>query len=340
MSTNFKITAFRRPDPVSDKTTPELILEVISTAYSISPTLVPSSSRALDTTFPSRVLEIHFSTAGTNGAPFKLADFRDRADEVLDSVEDNCGFDLVFQQAPDSAPTEPLKTPPKLAIFDMDSTLIQQEVIDLLAAHAGVSHLVSEITARAMNGELDFYASLRERVALLKGIPVSVFEELKPQLLLTTGAETLLRVLKKVGAKTALLSGGFLPLARHIGGRLSIDHIHANSLAVDPATQTLTGELEEGAEIVHAERKRELLLEIAAQEGLDLTKESDYKVLAVGDGANDLPMMWAASLGVAVHAKPVVQKKAPVRLNTGSLADLLYLMGYSEAEIEQLGSQP
>lgn len=317
---------------------PETILETVSKAYSISPILTPSISRGLDSATPSRVLEIYYTTSGTNGAPFTLDDFRRRDDGVLDSVEEICGFDLIFQRAASfPLPGErPKPTPPKLAIFDMDSTLIQQEVIDLLAAHAGVSHLVSAITARAMNGELDFYASLRERVALLKGIPVSVFEELKPQLLLTPGADVLLPALKKLGATTALLSGGFLPLAKFIGGRLSIDRVHANSLAVDPTTQLLTGELEQDKEIVHAERKRYHLLEFAKELGLDLTKDKNYEVLAVGDGANDLPMLHAAGLGVAVHAKPKVQREAPVRLNTKSLADILYLFGYTEEEIGEL----
>lgn len=220
----------------------------------------------------------------------------------------------------------------RLAVFDMDSTLIQQEVIDQLAKHAGFEDEVSAITARAMNGELDFSASLRERVKLLKGLPETIFEELKPSITLTPGADTLLRCLKKSGAKTALLSGGFVPLAEWIAGKLGIDHVHANELAVGEDGK-LTGQLKDGCIIVDAARKRHLLKEIAELE--DVHDKND--IIAVGDGANDLPMLWEAGLGVAVNAKPKVQKDAPARLNgKTALLDVLYLAGFTSDEIDEL----
>lgn len=222
--------------------------------------------------------------------------------------------------------------PVRLAVFDMDSTLIQQEVIDLLAAHAGVEGSVASITSRAMNGELDFAQSLRERVRLLSGIPETVFEDLKPRLTLTPGAEQLLRCLRKLGVKTALLSGGFTPLATHIGRILSMDHVHANDLAVRAGS--LNGHLAEDCIVVDAERKRTLLESIASAE--DVTDRD--QVLAIGDGANDLKMLSAAGLGIAVNAKPKVQEQAPCRLNCKSLVDVLYVLGFTTEQIHDLAS--
>ena len=213
----------------------------------------------------------------------------------------------------------------------MDSTLIKQEVIDLLAAHAGVEPLVASITNRAMNGELDFSASLRERVGLLKGLEASVFETLKEQITIMPGAQTLITVLKKKGVKTAVLSGGFTPLARWLAGKLGLDYVHANFLDVDEEGR-LTGRLKEGSQIVHAEFKRERLLSLA--EELKITRE---EVLAVGDGANDLLMLAAAGVGIAVNAKEKVQREAPGRLNgAGALGDVLYLLGMTSDEIDEL----
>jgi len=229
-------------------------------------------------------------------------------------------------------PTSISRTPTRLAVFDMDSTLIQQEVIDVLAAHAGVEPQVASITARAMNGELDFAASLRSRVALLKGLPASVFEEIKPQITLTPGAEVLLRVLKKKGVRTALLSGGFTPLAKWVAGKLGIEYVHANFLEVDGEGR-LTGQLEQGSTIVDAEFKRRRLVEIAEEVGVKSMEE----VLAVGDGANDLLMLGQAGLGVAVNAKEKVQREAGARLNGRmALLDVLFLMGMTGAEIDEL----
>lgn len=209
-------------------------------------------------------------------------------------------------------------------MFDMDSTLITQEVIDLIAASIGVEDAVSAITARAMNGELDFEASLRERSRLLKGVSAGIFDELKPVLDITPGVIPLLRVLKRLGVKTAVLSGGFIPLTGHLAEKLGINHARANTLAIEDGQ--LTGELT-GA-IVDAQAKADHLLALAKVEGVDVSQ-----VVAVGDGANDLKMFAVAGLGVAWRAKPRVQVEAGARLNGESLLDLLFLFGFTREEI-------
>ncbi|KAK4452935.1 HAD-like domain-containing protein [Podospora aff. communis PSN243] len=222
---------------------------------------------------------------------------------------------------------------PRLVVFDMDSTLITQEVIDLLAATIkdppDLAARVADITHRAMMGELEFDSAFRERVKLLTGLPASIFEELRPVLDVTNGVPELIRALKRLGVKTAVLSGGFLPLTSWLAGELGIDYAHANEVVIDEATGKLTGEVK--GRIVGKKRKQELLLEIAKKEGVALEQ-----VVAVGDGANDLLMMESAGLGVAWNAKPRVQMEADTRLNGDSLLDLLHLFGFTEEEIQQL----
>lgn len=217
----------------------------------------------------------------------------------------------------------------RLAVFDMDSTLIQQEVIDLIASIIGVEKDVSAITAAAMNGELDFEASLRARCNLLKGVPSTVWNTLKQRISLNEGVPELIRALKRLGFKTAVLSGGFTPLTGWVAQRLGLDYAFANHLVVSEDGSQLTGELT--GEIVHAEKKRQHVLEIAEKEGISLDQ-----VVCIGDGANDLPMMSVAGLGVAFHAKPKVQMQAPARLNSKSMQDLLYLFGISKEEQDEL----
>ncbi|KPI44063.1 putative phosphoserine phosphatase [Cyphellophora attinorum] len=220
----------------------------------------------------------------------------------------------------------------RLCVFDMDSTLIQQEVIDEIAAFVGVQQEVSAITTRAMNGELDFAASLRARVALLKGVPSDVFEQLKPKITITPGARQLCKGLKRLGCTLAVCSGGFQPLADWLAGELGLDHAFANHLVSDPKTQTLTGELDSRFPIVDGEHKKNLLLSMAKEKGFKMEQ-----TMAVGDGANDIPMLKAAGLGVAWRAKSKVQMEAPARINFATgLDDILYLLGLNGQEVAEL----
>ncbi|PWW80852.1 phosphoserine phosphatase serb [Tuber magnatum] len=217
----------------------------------------------------------------------------------------------------------------RLAVFDMDSTLIEQEVIDEIAKFIGVEDQVSSITARAMNGEIDFTESLRQRVALLKGVPSTVFQELKSVITFTPGVRELCRVLKTLGYRLAVLSGGFVPLTEYVKEQLNFDYAHANNLVVSEDGKSLTGDL--SGPIVHAERKALLLQEIAKDNGIALEQ-----TMAVGDGANDLIMMKKAGLGIAFNAKPSVQLAAPTRLNSDTMLDILYILGFTKEEIQVL----
>ncbi|USW50636.1 Putative phosphoserine phosphatase, HAD superfamily [Septoria linicola] len=228
---------------------------------------------------------------------------------------------------------------PGLAVFDMDSTLIQQEVIDELARAVGLYDQVAAITEAAMRGEepyTDFEASLRARVGLLKGVPTTIWEQLKDgPITFTPGASELLRVLSKLGWKGAVLSGGFTPLAEWVKETLGLRYAYANHLVTDPALDQLTGELVDGKPIIHGLKKRELLLQIAKENGLE-----PENVIAVGDGSNDLPMMEVAGLGIAFNAKPKVQDAAPSKLNSKTLLDVLYILGYTKEEIDAALAAP
>ncbi|PWG64606.1 phosphoserine phosphatase SerB [Sediminicurvatus halobius] len=211
----------------------------------------------------------------------------------------------------------------RLVVFDMDSTLIREEVIDELAWEAGAGEAVSRVTAAAMRGEIDFSESLRQRVALLEGLEESVLERVAERLTLTEGAERLLKTLRTLGYRTAVISGGFDYFGRRLQRRLRLDYVHANRLEI--VDGRLTGRVL--GEIVDGERKAALLREIAAEEGIELAQ-----VIAVGDGANDLPMLRVAGLGIAFHAKPLVQKSARQAISTIGLDGVLYLMGMKDAE--------
>jgi phosphoserine phosphatase len=212
----------------------------------------------------------------------------------------------------------------RLVAFDMDSTLIQHEVIDELAREAGVYEQVSAVTEAAMRGELDFRTSLEKRVAYLKGLEESVMQRVAERLKLTEGAERLLSALRSFGYKTAIISGGFAYFGAHLQKRLGIDHVRTNDL--DVVNGKLTGKVR--GEIVDAQRKAELLKEIAAEENISLRQ-----TIAVGDGANDLPMLAAAGLGIAFHAKPMVAKSARHKISTLGLDGILYLIGVRDRDL-------
>lgn len=209
----------------------------------------------------------------------------------------------------------------RLVAFDMDSTLVEAEVIDELARLAGVGDKVSAITERAMRGEIDFSESFRARVALLEGLPESALEQVAAGLKITEGAEHLINTLHTLGYTTAILSGGFTYFARHLQRRLSIDYVYANEL--DIADGVVTGRI--SGNIVDGSRKAELLRQLAAEENIDL-----QQVIAVGDGANDLPMLSIAGLGIAFRAKPLVQQSAEQSISTLGLDAILYLLGFSD----------
>ncbi|KAI9144788.1 HAD-like domain-containing protein [Paraphysoderma sedebokerense] len=217
----------------------------------------------------------------------------------------------------------------RLVVFDMDSTLIQQEVIDEIAKFAGVVDKVAEITHLAMAGDLPFTESLRRRVALLKGTPTSVLDQVRERLTFTEGAKMLCRCLKKLGFKLAVISGGFMPLATYVKNELGLDYAFANQLKTTPDNRYFTGETV--GPIVSGERKAELLEVIAQAESISLEQ-----VIAIGDGANDLWMLSLAGLGIAFNAKPRVQEKARTRINQKSLAHVLYLLGYTDEDIREL----
>ncbi|QSQ10885.1 phosphoserine phosphatase SerB [Myxococcus landrumensis] len=215
----------------------------------------------------------------------------------------------------------------RMVVMDMDSTLIRIEVIDELARAYGVGEQVSRITERAMHGEMDYDESLRQRVSLLAGLDVSVLRELAANLPLTEGAETLVKVLKRLGYRTAVISGGFSVAAEALKARLGIDHAFSNVL--EEADGKLTGRTV--GPIVNARRKAELLEQLANQEGILLEQ-----VIAVGDGANDLLMLERAGLGIAFRAKPRLREAADTSISAGGLDTILYLLGLTGRELQEV----
>ena len=280
-----------------------------------------SSHRCLEESEEARVIELSLIMPEI----LNLDDLRRHED--IAAFESKWGIEVSFQ------PHDVFHRYKRLAVFDMDSTLIQQEVIDEIARYVGVEEKVSAITSRAMNGEIDFTESLKLRCSLLNGVPATVWETLQPIITFTPGARELCRALKALGFKLAVLSGGFMPLATYVKNELRLDYAVANNLVVSSDGTHLTGELT--GRIVDATRKAELLECIARREGIDLRQ-----TIAIGDGANDLLMLKKAGLGIAFNAKPKVQAEAPIRLNSPTLRDVLYILGLPKGEQEDLLALP
>jgi len=216
----------------------------------------------------------------------------------------------------------------RLVVFDMDSTLIDAEVIDELAVEAGVGEEVAAITEAAMQGKLDFKQSFERRLSLLKGLDASVLQSVAQRLQLNEGAQHLIATLKKLGYKTAIVSGGFSFFGEYLQTILGVDYVYANQLDIKDGV--VTGSVK--GEIIDGQRKADLLRELADREGLMLEQ-----VIAVGDGANDLPMLDIAGLGIAFRAKPLVEASAKQAISSLGLDGILYLLGYSDKDTDTLG---
>lgn len=258
---------------------------------------------------------VEFSVRGT---PRDMNEMR----KCFMEISSEFAIDIAFQE------DNPYRRNRRLVCFDMDSTLIQTEVIVELAKYAGVGQQVHEITEAAMRGEIDFKESFRQRIALLKGIDESVLQEIAINLPITEGAGRLIKTLKKYGYKIAILSGGFTYFGRFLQSRFGVDYVYANELEI--VDGKLTGNYI--GEIVDGQRKAELLKQLAFKEDIHLDQ-----VIAVGDGANDLPMINLAGLGIAFHAKPVVMQNAEQAISTLGLDAILYFLGFRDREIDFKG---
>ncbi|HLW08521.1 MAG TPA: phosphoserine phosphatase SerB [Marinilabiliaceae bacterium] len=254
---------------------------------------------------------VEFSVRGT---ALDIGDMKTRFIEI----SGNTGVDIAFQE------DNIYRRNRRLVCFDMDSTLIQAEVIDELARKMGVYDQVSSITEAAMRGDIDFNDSFKQRIALLKGLEESVLQEVAESLPITEGAERLFNTLKKYGYRTAILSGGFTYFGNYLKNKLDIDYVFANELEIKEGK--LTGK--HIGDIIDGEKKAELLKLIAFKEDIHLEQ-----VIAVGDGSNDLPMLRIAGLGIAFHAKPKVKASAKHSISTIGLDAILYLLGFRDREI-------
>lgn len=263
------------------------------------------------TTYAKAKACIEFSVRGTP------AD-RDEMQKHFVQISAEEGFDISLQE------DTMYRRCRRLICFDMDSTLIQTECIDQLAECAGVGDKVREITLRAMRGEIDFVESFRERVALLKGLDADVMQQIAESLPITEGVDRMMKVLKRAGFKTAILSGGFTFFGDYLKQRFGFDYVYANELEV--VDGKLTGRYV--GDVVDGKRKAELLRLIAQVENVNIAQ-----TIAVGDGANDLPMLSAAGLGIAFHAKPKVKQSAGQSISTIGIDGVLYFLGFKDSYI-------
>lgn len=240
-----------------------------------------------------------------------------------DLVQAAAGLDVDFALQPEGL----FRRAKRLVVFDLDSTLVRGEMIDALGARRGCGEAIAELTRRAMNGEMDYATSLRERVALLAGLPAAALQEAAAEAELMPGAAELVGVLRRLGFRTAIVSGGFAPVAEALRERLGIDWAHANEVEVRDGV--LTGRVREP--ILDAEAKARLVREMASRQDIALDQ-----VIAVGDGANDLPMLEVAGLGIAFNAHAAVRERARHTLNRPRLDSILFLLGITEKEIRAL----